>query len=89
MKNTQTLQTIKSHLASTCQFFNIKFIKLDGTERSLTGRFGVHKHVKGGVSCLNDNNWNFFDMKDGYRSVRVESIVEVTYDGVTILSDYK
>jgi hypothetical protein len=87
MKNTQALQTVKSHLLNTGEFFSIKFTKLDGTERLLVGRFGVHKHVKGGVSCLNDNNWNFFDMKDGYRSVRIESIVEVTYDGVTILAE--
>ena len=49
--------------------------------------FGVHKFVKGGVSTLKNENWNFFDMKDGYRSVRIESIVEVTYDGVTILAE--
>jgi hypothetical protein len=83
MKHTLSLPELKSHLMKTGEFFSIKFTKLDGTERLLVGRFGVHKHVKGGVSCLNDENWNFFDMKDGYRSVRVDSIISVAFSGTT------
>jgi hypothetical protein len=46
----------------------------------LRGRFGVHKFVKGGVSTLKNENWNFFDMNDGYRSVKPETIQEVVFN---------
>lgn len=85
--NKQDLQDLKEQIQKSGKFFSVRFIKKDGEERLLRGRFGVHKFVKGGVSTLKNDNWNFFDMKDGYRSVRAESIIEVTYDGVTILAD--
>lgn len=73
-------QQLKEQIQKSGQFFSVRFIKKDGEERFLRGRFGVHKFVKGGVSTLKGENWNFFDMNDGYRSVKPDSILEVVFD---------
>ena len=73
-------QQLKEQIQKSGQFFSVRFIKKDGEERFLRGRFGVHKFVKGGVSTLKNENWNFFDINDGYRSVKPESILEVVFD---------
>jgi hypothetical protein len=40
---------LKSMLKHTAgKFFNVKFLKKDGSKRSLTGRLGVTSHLKGG-----------------------------------------
>ena len=75
-----TKQDLKEKIQSSGKFFSVRFIKKDKEERFLRGRFGVHKFVKGGVSTLKNENWNFFDLNDGYRSVRPESIKEVVFD---------
>lgn len=74
----KTLNTIKDRLQQNGKFFTVTFKKQDGTIRVLNGRFGVHKFVKGGVSSLNDNNWNVYDTKNGYRSIKPESIISVS-----------
>jgi hypothetical protein len=76
----KSLTQLKSEIQKSGKFFSVRFIKKDGQERFLRGRFGVHKFVKGGVSTLKSDNWNFFDMNDGYRSVKPDSILEVVYD---------
>lgn len=76
----RNLNELKADIQSSGKFFSVRFIKKDGTERFLRGRFGVHKFVKGGVSTLKSDNWNFFDMNDGYRSVKPESIQEVVFN---------
>ena len=73
-------QELKTKIQKSGQFFSVRFIKKDGEERFLRGRFGVHKFVKGGVSTLKNENWNFFDINDGYRSVKPESILEVVFN---------
>ena len=73
-------QQLKETIQKSNQFFSVRFIKSDGEERFLRGRFGVHKFVKGGVSTLKNDNWNFFDVNDGYRSVRPETILEVVFN---------
>lgn len=77
MKN---LEELKQSIQQSGKFFSVRFIKKDGEERFLRGRFGVHKFVKGGVSTLKGENWNFFDLQDGYRSVKPESIKEVVFN---------
>ena len=74
------LNELKEKIKSSGKFFSVRFIKSDGEERFLRGRFGVHKFVKGGVSTLKNDNWNFFDINDGYRSVRPETILEVVFN---------
>jgi len=74
------LNDLKSEIQKSGKFFSVQFTKKNGEERCLRGRFGVHKFVKGGVSTLKSENWNFFDLADGYRSVKPESISEVVFD---------
>jgi hypothetical protein len=40
-------------LQSAGRFVTVVFEKKDGTLRTLTGRLGVTKHLKGGTSTLN------------------------------------
>ena len=35
------------------KFITVSFIKKDGTARTLNGRIGVTKHLKGGTSTIN------------------------------------
>jgi hypothetical protein len=76
----RNLNQLKAEIQSSGHFFSVRFIKKDGTERFLRGRFGVHKFVKGGVSTLKNDNWNFFDVNDGYRSVKPDTIKEVVFN---------
>ena len=73
-------QQLKEQIQKSGKFFSVRFIKQNGEERFLRGRFGVHKFVKGGVSTLKGENWNFFDLEDGYRSVKPDSILEVVFN---------
>ena len=65
--------------------FSVKFIKKDGTERKLTGRFGVKKHLKHEDRKPTVNTDKFFviyDMvKKDYRAVNKETIFEAKIKG--------
>jgi hypothetical protein len=67
------------------KFVTVTFIKKDGTERVLNGRLGVTKHLKGGVSTLNPDQYiTIFDIqKGGYRAINRETIKSVTIEGLT------
>ena len=43
--------------ASNGRFVSVTFIKKDGTERSMLCRLGVTKHLKGGESKLNADQY--------------------------------
>ena len=82
--NTQTqkaIESAKAALQSNGHIFTVTFVKKDGTKRTLNGRFGVYKYIRGGTGCLKAGNWNFYDMSDSYRSVIPESILSISYDG--------
>ena len=70
---------------SNGKFLSVKFTKKDGTERTLTGRLGVTKHLKGGRSTLNHETYiTLYDMAaKGYRAVNRATIQSVTIGGVT------
>ena len=70
---------------SNGKFLSVTFIKKDGTERTLTGRLGVKKHLRGGVSTLNPETYiTLYDMTaKGYRAVNRATIQSVTIGGVT------
>ena len=62
------------------RFFTVTFIKKDGTQRTLNGRVGVTKHLKGGVSRAGDQYITVFDVKNGgYRSVNKDTIKEIKF----------
>ena len=68
------------------KFITINFIKKDGTARKLNGRIGVTKHLKGGVSTVNTDQYLvvYDTVAQGYRSVNKDTIVSVTCEGLTI-----
>ena len=71
-------------LNSEGRFVSVEFIKKDGTLRKLTGRLGVTKHLKGGVSTLDPSQYiTIFDVeKKGYRAINRDTIKAVTIDGI-------
>ena len=68
------------------KFITVNFIKKDGTTRTLNGRIGVTKHLKGGVSTVNTDKYLvvYDTVNTGYRSVNKDTIVSVTCEGLTI-----
>jgi hypothetical protein len=68
------------------KFITVNFIKKDGTARTLNGRTGVTKHLKGGVSTVNTDKYLvvYDTVAQGYRSVNKDTIVSVTCEGLTI-----
>lgn len=71
--------------ASNGRFVSVTFIKKDGTERSMLCRLGVTKHLKGGESKLNaDQYLTVFDVqKEAYRAINKETILSVKLAGAT------
>ena len=68
------------------KFITVNFIKKDGTARTLNGRIGVTKHLKGGISTINTDQYMvvYDTVAQGYRSVNKDTIVSVTCEGLTI-----
>lgn len=73
-------------LNSNGKFVSVDFIKKDGSLRTINGRLGVKKHLKGGKSNLNADQFiTIYSMADkGYRAIDRETIQSVTIEGVTI-----
>ena len=72
-------------LQSAGRFVTVVFEKKDGTLRTMTGRLGVTKHLKGGTSTLNPDAYiTLYDMvKKGYRAVNRDTIRAVTINHQT------
>jgi hypothetical protein len=68
------------------KFITVNFIKKDGTARTLNGRIGVTKHLKGGVSTVNTDKYLvvYDTINTGYRCVNKDTIMSVTCEGLTI-----
>lgn len=71
-------------LNSEGRFVTVEFIKKDGTLRKLTGRLGVKKHLKGGKSTLNPEQYiTIYDVQNaGYRAINRATIKALTIEGV-------
>jgi hypothetical protein len=72
-------------LQSAGRFVTVVFEKKDGTMRTLTGRLGVTKHLKGGTSTLNADQYiTIYDVVNkGYRAVNRDTIRSVTINHIT------
>ena len=72
-------------LSSEGKILTVTFTKKDVTIRTLNGRLGVIKHLKGGVSTLDPSKFiTIYDMQSkGYRAINRETIKGVTIGGVT------
>lgn len=81
---------ISDFIASSAgKFVTVTFIKKDGTERTLNGRTGVTKYLKGGKSTVDTNKYFVvFDMvKSGYRCINRNTIKTITCGGLTIINN--
>jgi len=76
MENNSIIEKI---LNSNGKIFTVTFIKKDGSLRTLNGRLGVTKHLKGGSSTLDPNQYiTVFDLKTkAYRAVNKFTIQSV------------
>lgn len=71
---------------SNGKFVAVTFIKKDGSMRTINGRLGVKKYLKGGKSNLDASKFiTIYSMADnGYRAVSRDTIQSVTLEGVTV-----
>ena len=71
--------------ASNGRFVSVVFVKKYGTERAMLCRLGVTKHLTGGESKLNaDQYLTVFDVqKEAYRAINKETILSVKLAGTT------
>ena len=72
-------------LQSAGRFVTVVFEKKNGELRTLTGRLGVTKHLKGGTSTLNADEYiTIYDVVNkGYRAVNRSTIRSVTINHIT------
>ena len=79
MENTLNQSAIDKILSSNGKIFSVTFIKKDGSLRTLNGRLGVTKHLKGGESTLNPDRYiTVYDLQSkAYRAVNKFTIQSV------------
>lgn len=65
------------------RFVTVVFTKKDGTQRTLTGRLGVTKHLKGGACTVDKDKFIIiYDVvAKGYRSINRDTIISVKAQG--------
>lgn len=67
------------------KFVGIDFVKKGGCNRSLNGRLGVQKHLRGGTNTVEAQDRPYitlFDMKNsGYRAVNLATVSRVRANG--------
>jgi len=70
------------------RFFTITFVKKDGSLRTINGRLGVKKYLKGGKATLDANKFLIvYSMADGgYRAINKSTIVSIKQDGILLLN---
>ena len=72
-------------LAQEGKIFTVVFTKKDGTERTLVGRLGVTKHLKGGENTVTayEQYLTVFDMqKQQYRNVNLDTVKSLRCNGL-------
>ena len=76
---------LKRKLLSTGKFVTVQFTKKDGTERTLNGRGGVTRYLKGGKNTVQRNNsLTLYEPKSkGYRNVNLDTITLIKAEGQT------
>lgn len=70
------------------KFFTVEFIKKDGTVRSLNGRLGVTKGVKGTGHAMPDNIQAVKEVnRNQWRSFNLDTVIRVKTKGKTYVVD--
>jgi hypothetical protein len=63
------------------KFVAIDFVKLDGSNRKIVGRFGVEKHSQGGENKVATPDRTYLTIYDviakGYRTVNLETVAKI------------
>ena len=69
------------------QFFNVTFIKKDGSTRNMNCRLGVKKHLKGGSLPYNPAKYELIPVfctdKGNYRMININTLQELTVNKET------
>ncbi len=68
--------------------FTVTFVKKDGTVRTLNGRLGVTKHLKGGENTVahKQEYLTVYDMQKGdYRNVNLDTVMSLRCGDVEYL----
>ena len=85
-KTTISSETAKKMIYDTNgKIFSVSFTKKDGSNREMTARLGVTKHLTGKGRVYNPADYNMlcvFDThKEGYRTIPFERLLEVRFRG--------
>jgi len=67
-------------LATNGKFVTVTFVKKDGTVRKMNCRTGVTKHLKGGESTLDAEQYvTVYDVaKAAYRAINRDTIIDIS-----------
>lgn len=70
------------------RFFTVTFEKKNGELRTLNGRIGVAKALKGGKSTVDTSKYLivYENSTDGYRCVNRDRIIEASVDGMLVVN---
>lgn len=86
MKTITKDQAVEKIVNSGGQFFNVNFMKKDGSARSMTARKGVKKGVKGVGLAFDPKNYALISVwdtvKKQFRFISAEKIFGLAIDGV-------
>lgn len=79
MTLTEVIEKSKGH------FLTVRFVKKDGSVRTMHCRLGVKKHLKGGTSTLNPEQFlTVWDLNaKGYRAINRDTVLSVTVKKVS------
>ena len=70
------------------KIFTVHFVKKDGSDRVMTCRTGVKKHLKGGELRYDPISRNLLPVYDmiaaGYRMINMATIYKIVYKGVEV-----
>ena len=75
----KTSRDMAQEIKQSTGFFTVTFRKKDGTIRKMNARMDVKKHLKGGVSLLDPDQYlTVWDVqKKDYRAINKDNIIEV------------
>ena len=77
-------KVLSRRLLSTGRFVTVKFIKKDGSIRTINGRTGVKKHLNGGYNYNDTNKYlTIYDVVEkGYRNINYDTIMSINCDRI-------
>ena len=89
--NTINIEQLRSAIASThSRMFVVRFIKQDGTERTMYAKTGIKRHLskkpnKRKVSNVNNDIMRVFDCESkSYKSFKLSSVTEFSCRNVVL-----